>query len=164
MWKKLSLAFALVLAVPAGIYAVTVPNTFANSTVADATKVNQNFTTLAGSVTTLETTVGGMANPLSSTGNATSGYTRIGDIQIAWGKAPLSGSSNTRPFSFTFPAGFIEQPTVTTGCLVNDAGYTFDVYAYTLSTTAFSGTLNEAQNRNNGATVSMNYTAVGRWR
>lgn len=163
MWKKLALAFALGLAVPAGIYAVTVPNTFANSTVADATKVNQNFSTLAGSVTTLETTVGGLPALASNPGTGT-GYIRLGDVQIAWGQATLTGTLHTRSFNFTYPAPFIEVPAVTTGIHATSSGYAYAVYNHSMSATDYSGSIVEIQYQNSSTPVRMQYTAIGRWR
>lgn len=49
-----ALALAVVVAVPAALIGAAVPHVFANSSVADATAVNANFTALASAVTTLE--------------------------------------------------------------------------------------------------------------
>lgn len=75
-----TLALALLLAVPIGLVAasVTVPNTFANDTVADATKVNANFSALATAVNDKDTRVAaleaGSAGPWLKSGNDV-GYT-----------------------------------------------------------------------------------------
>jgi hypothetical protein len=52
---------ALVVAVPAAILAVSVPNTFANGEVADADLVNDNFNTLATAIDANTTALGGFA-------------------------------------------------------------------------------------------------------
>lgn len=74
-------AFAIII--PAGIAAVTIPNVFTNDSIADASHVNTNFSTLGTAVTTLETTVAGNRVP-------------VGTI-LAWHKS-LSGTP-------TLPAG-----------------------------------------------------------
>jgi len=104
-----------------------------------------------------------VAPPPVISDQSASGYMRIGNMQICWGKATLTGTNHVRVFNFTFPATFIGAPVVTNGINAVSSGYAYAVYNHTISATTYWGTIVEIQYQNSGTTVTMNYVAIGRW-
>jgi hypothetical protein len=93
-----------------------------------------------------------------------SGCADLGNQQLCWGQIPIlpAGSdAHIRAFSFTFAKQFKMVPAITTGINVVGNGYTFAVYRGSVTETAYTGFLVEAQSRNTDVPVSMSYTAIG---
>jgi hypothetical protein len=92
-----------------------------------------------------------------------SDYIRIGNLQICWGSAVLTGSSHQRSFNFTFPAPFNETPKVTNGLNADSSGYAYAVFDHSVSSTGYSGSMVEIDFRSSSTNVTMNYMAIGTW-
>ncbi len=149
---------AAVAVVPAVAYASTlsVPNTLVNGNIADADEINDNFEAVKAWSESEGTT-------------ATSGYIRIGDVQIVYGSqvlpVPGGGQNHVRFFTQNFPVPFIQIPRVTTGVNNQSPGYAYQVFAHNLTTNLFAGTLLEVENRQDPtSTPTMNYMAIGKWK
>lgn len=131
---------------------------------------NQGVTNqmLAGGIT-----LDKLAPALAASGGGGSGYLRIGDVQIAWGSlVPTITDFNPciRTFAFTFPAPFVEAPTVVPGVNTRDTtgARPAGVYQFQLSPISYTGSV-VAQGDGSvttcpGIQITVNYVAFGRWR
>lgn len=93
---------------------------------------------------------------------------RNGDIQTCYGKGfmtlPSPPWQHTRSFYFNFTAPFIEVPVVTNGINSSSGGYAYSVYSHNINENTYTGSVAEILWRQNTASVTMNYIAIGRWR
>ncbi len=109
----------------------------------------------------------------SASGNAATGFVRIGELQIAWGSqvgTPSVSNPCARQFAFVFASPFAEIPAVTPGINNSDGGGTRvqGVYSYALNATGYSGSLIAIGDPPGGPcqsmTTTVSYIAIGRWR
>lgn len=110
-------AFALALAVPLTAKAVTLPFTFANNTVADATQVNANFTAVSNAIPntylieSFQNLV--MGQTVTLTAQCNLGDVVIGGFTRAFGVSNLSGDQRVAAIAPIGPAPAMQGWTAT---------------------------------------------------
>jgi len=112
-----------------------------------------------------------MNEELESLMSSESGYVRIKDVLICWGKTELTPdpkAKHTATFSFDFPRLFARgtSPTITTGVHLNGNGQMMDVYKWTSTQSGFKGRVgnNHTHTTPITAKITMNYMAIGKAR